>query len=107
MGIEVGVVWTGLFGVSLVCPGPFPVDWLLDLVMNGGREPLAARGSSGVARVLNGKAAPGRDCYKQAGPLPSGAQLVYEVRGLNVITEHPEEPGKAGQPLVSFTKVSR
>lgn len=64
MGIEVGVVWIGFFGVFLVCLGFFFVDWLLDLVMNGGREFLVVRGSFGVVRVLNGKVVSGRDCYK-------------------------------------------
>lgn len=43
----------------------------------------------------------------QAGPLPEGAQLVDGARGTDVIRRHPAEPGKVGQPLISFTKRSR
>ena len=45
--------------------------------------------------------------WDRMGPLPRGAQLVGEARGADVIIQHPEEPGKVGQPLVSFTKASR
>lgn len=44
---------------------------------------------------------------EKAGVGPRRAQLVGEVRGADVVSQHPEEPGKVGQPRVSFIKVSR
>lgn len=74
------------------CPDLFHVDWVLNLAMNGGCEPLMACGCSAVAGALSGKAALGRIVCHQAGPLPSGAQLVDDVRGTMSSGRAPRNP---------------